>query len=557
MANEDEKEVRFLIASDTHAGYGETKKQIHNDSFDSFREVLEHGSTNNVDFVLLAGDLFHENNPSRETQLKVVRLLRHYCLKDGELEIQFLSDPTVNFDHSDFPTVNYEDDNLNIGMPIFTIHGNHDDLSGKGLTALDVLHETGLVNLFGKYSNVDHIEAAPILLKKGSTKIAIYGIGSQRDDRLCRAFMQGSIKFLRPNDDPDSWFSILVVHQNRPRRGSARNSYLPMSFIPPFFDLVLWGHEHECLIEPQYFKIAENGPEEDGFYVIQPGSSVATSLCREETVQKHCAIITVKGRHFKCDPIPLQTTRQILVDELVLEDELPDIILEKSTVRQKNMKDENLIMKTIDKMLTDAASSRKESQPYPPLMHLVVVYSGQWLNIPPINGRRFGAANYMDKVANPNEMIVVRSVRGEKPEDNEPLNAIIGEKIAEITSVDEMVEKYFINCAPRDRLSILSEVDMCRSLKEYSDEEATLSAIDKSFAEQVKSQIASFGEQIQGLVTAAVGECEENISQGDITNKINECVKEAKRNRLDDDSTDATMEAPTYDGAREEDFMSD
>jgi len=53
----------------------------------------------------------------------------------------------------------------------------------------------------------------------------------------------------------------------------------------------------------------------------------------------------------------------------------------------------------------------------------------------------------------------------EKPEASDPLNAIIGEKIAEVTSVDDMVEKYFVNCAPRDRLSILNEVDMSRSLK--------------------------------------------------------------------------------------------
>ena len=57
-------------------------------------------------------------------------------------------------------------------MPIFSIHGNHDDLSGKvgaiqsiwihnckfqGLTALDVLHETGLINLFGKFCDVDQV----------------------------------------------------------------------------------------------------------------------------------------------------------------------------------------------------------------------------------------------------------------------------------------------------------------------------------------------------------------------------------------------------------------
>jgi hypothetical protein len=58
----------------------------------------------------------------------------------------------------------------------------------KGLSALDVLHEAGLINLFGKFPDVDQMVVSPILLSKGSNKIAIYGIGSQRDDRIARAF---------------------------------------------------------------------------------------------------------------------------------------------------------------------------------------------------------------------------------------------------------------------------------------------------------------------------------------------------------------------------------
>lgn len=54
--------------------------------------------------------------------------------------------------------------------------------------ALDILHDAGLLNLFGKFSNVDNIVVKPVLLKKGNTKVALYGIGSQRDDRLQRAF---------------------------------------------------------------------------------------------------------------------------------------------------------------------------------------------------------------------------------------------------------------------------------------------------------------------------------------------------------------------------------
>lgn len=33
---------------------------------------------------------------------------------------------------SSFPAVNYEDPNLNVAIPVFSIHGNHDDPQGTG-----------------------------------------------------------------------------------------------------------------------------------------------------------------------------------------------------------------------------------------------------------------------------------------------------------------------------------------------------------------------------------------------------------------------------------------
>jgi DNA repair exonuclease SbcCD nuclease subunit len=35
-----------------------------------------------------------------------------------------------------FPAVNYEDPNLNISIPVFSIHGNHDDPQGTGPVSL-------------------------------------------------------------------------------------------------------------------------------------------------------------------------------------------------------------------------------------------------------------------------------------------------------------------------------------------------------------------------------------------------------------------------------------
>lgn len=50
------------------------------------------GSTQ-VDLVLLGGDLFHDNRPSRDTLYQVMSILREYCLGDRPIQVELLSDP--------------------------------------------------------------------------------------------------------------------------------------------------------------------------------------------------------------------------------------------------------------------------------------------------------------------------------------------------------------------------------------------------------------------------------------------------------------------------------
>lgn len=47
--------------------------------------------------ILLGGDLFHDNKPSRKTLYNTTKLLKQYCLGDKPISLEFLSDPTDNF----------------------------------------------------------------------------------------------------------------------------------------------------------------------------------------------------------------------------------------------------------------------------------------------------------------------------------------------------------------------------------------------------------------------------------------------------------------------------
>lgn len=105
----------------------------------------------------------------------------------------------IMFETSQFQKANYLNPSLAIKMPIFSIHGNHDDPTGLDmLSSLDQVCINNYVNYFGKVKNIEQIEVTPILFTKGSTKIALYGIGHMKDERLNIAFETKNIKFKRP-----------------------------------------------------------------------------------------------------------------------------------------------------------------------------------------------------------------------------------------------------------------------------------------------------------------------------------------------------------------------
>ncbi|CAL9078260.1 unnamed protein product, partial [Musa textilis] len=387
--------LRVLVATDCHLGYLEKDEIRRFDSFQAFEEICTIAEQNKVDFILLGGDLFHENKPSRSTLVKTIEILRRYCLNDRPVQFQVVSDQTVNFQNV-FGHVNYEDPHFNVGLPVFTIHGNHDDPAGvDNLSAIDILSASNLVNYFGKMvlggSGVGQITLHPILIRKGTTSVALYGLGNIRDERLNRMFQTPhAVQWIRPGHQEgcpvSNWFNILVLHQNRIKTNpkNAINEH----FLPRFLDFVVWGHEHECLVDPQEVPGM-------GFHITQPGSSVATSLIDGEAKPKHILLLEIKGSQYRPKKIPLKSVRPFEYAEVVLKDEV-DI----------DPNDQASVLEHLDKVvrnLIDKSSKRavSRSQLKLPLVRIKVDYSG----FSTINPQRFGQ-KYVGKVANPQDILI-------------------------------------------------------------------------------------------------------------------------------------------------------
>ncbi|KAJ9585202.1 hypothetical protein L9F63_003005 [Diploptera punctata] len=478
--------LNILVASDIHLGYAEKDPERGEDSFITFEEILSIAQERNVDLILLGGDLFHDSKPTPKCIHRCMSLIRKYCMGDRPVAVEFLSDQAENFKHCVNPVVNYEDPNFNVSVPVFSIHGNHDDPSGYGrLSSLDILSVTGLVNYFGKWTEVTTVEISPLLMRKGETHFALYGLSYLKDERLARLFRDYNVKMLIPKEEQDKWFNLLVLHQNRVNRGP--NNFITEEMLPSFLDLVIWGHEHECRIVPEWNEIRE-------FYVSQPGSPVATSLCQAESVKKHVAVLNIYKKKFKMTPIPLKTVRPFVFDTLVLADcTLDTNYIKLADSVQSYITDH--IVTLIDRAVDYITGDKR--QPEKPLVRLRVEYTDEREMF---NAVRFGN-QYADKVANPSDMVIFRKHRinadkdkakAQSDLDKDALQSIFERDDNPGTNertVEQIVECYFTEEAPNQHLQILSIKGLAEAAARFinrGDKDALFDLVDHQIQKTVK-----------------------------------------------------------------------
>lgn len=182
--------------------------------------------------------------------------------------------------------------------------------------------------------------------------------------------------------------------------------FLPEHFLPDFLDMVIWGHEHECLIDPRY------NPEMN-FHVMQPGSSVATSLMPGEAVPKHVAVLSITGRDFTVEPIRLKTVRPFVMREIVLSQEKGAMKLAKKANNRTELT--NFLTSIVDDMIKQAYEEWKAAQgdeeqddeevPPLPLIRLRVEYTApEGGNFDCENPQRF-SNRFTKKVANIKDVV--------------------------------------------------------------------------------------------------------------------------------------------------------
>ncbi|KAK5641333.1 hypothetical protein RI129_009880 [Pyrocoelia pectoralis] len=536
--SQPEDTFKILVATDIHLGYAEKNAIRGQDSFVTFEEILQIASKNTVDFLLLGGDLFHDSRPSPYCINKCLELLRRYCLGDNPVQIEFLSDQSYHFQTQRNPIVNYEDPNLNISVPVFSIHGNHDDPTGnKQISVLDVIASSGLINYFGRFNDYNKVDIKPILLKKGQSKLAIYGLSHIKDERLGRLFRDKKVLMKRP--EGDDWFNILVLHQNRAARGT--KNYIPETSIPSFIDLVIWGHEHDCRIAPEEI--------EKGIYISQPGSSVATSLAVGESIKKHVGLLQVHMQGFKMIPVPLKTVRPFVIDEFFLESPTSEnYLLEKPSEQAIEM-----VKEKVDEMIDEINSQHKDkSKAAPlPLIRLKVFYQNDRQIFNPI---RIGM-HFLGRVANPDDMIKLISAvaRAKRTNANLELDEEELRQFEDVntwaTCVEDIIVKYLNTDEGTKGMTILSVkglVDSVSRYVKYDDVEVLPGLVDKQLKKTVDliikmdpaPEIDQIVEKIEELRDERLRECGEIGVENHEYNNINDIINAKPANKKNTNGDD-------------------
>ncbi len=513
----DEEVLKIFVSTDNHLGYCEKDPVRSLDSFAAFEEVLSLAKSQKADLVLLAGDLFHDNKPSRACIVRTLDILRRYALGPNPVRFQVVSDQKGAFHGCGDDGVNYEDENVSVDLPIFSIHGNHDDPSRDGgselLSAVDVLSSARLVNYYGRCDEVDKVEISPILIRKGeSTRVALYGMGSLRDERLNRMWSKKKVRFLRPekggdgDGDDGDWFNIFSLHQNRDLGRGTKNC-VHESFLPEWLDLVVWGHEHECKIEPTESLVGT-------FRITQPGSSVATSLCYGESVKKQAGLLEIKGDSFRMTANPLSKVRAFAMGECSLRDqkglEPEDPKIDDKITSLLEAKVNGLIEEAKAKAeeANEAAEEHRAShdledgpeqlyeinQPQLVLVRLKVEHSG----FSTLNNQRFGA-RFVGKVANPTDILLFHrrkrpmdTKKGAKSASRANVNLddpVLPDPLEKEVNVEDLIKENLMN-AERP-LEILDEQAMSAAMEDFVTRNSTTAIVD-----EVADKLAKSGKKL-------------------------------------------------------------
>ena len=194
--------------ADLHLG-GWREDTLREIGIKTFEKAIDISIQENVDFILISGDLFDSSNPTIDVMARAAKKL--YELK-------------VN------------------GIPVYVIEGSH-DFSPTGRTILKVFHEAGLLK---RVTSGEQTEGKLIL--KGvvdeKTKIKLYGISGIRGSLEKATYTVLDRENLENQEGQKIFLFHSAIQELKPDNLYQMES-MPISLLPKGFFYYAGGHIHE------------------------------------------------------------------------------------------------------------------------------------------------------------------------------------------------------------------------------------------------------------------------------------------------------------------------
>jgi DNA repair exonuclease SbcCD nuclease subunit len=260
------KAFSFVHAADLHLGYSQYGLEARREDFDkAFEELVEKTIELKPDFMIIAGDLFHQARPSNTTLETAIRNFRR--LREAEI-------------------------------PVLTVDGSHDSapnvLTG---TILNPLDSAGLIYHLPKHEGA---------CWRKPDCCYVYGIPNYRTRRKTEEQLPVFLETNKPKPDLQL-FNILVLHTalDLPNvKPSYMEAETPPELIPEGFNYYAAGHVHKTYV----------GKFKDGLLVYS--GCTETTDYDEASLKKGFYYVRVDEKG-KVSPefIELKSTRKFVVLE--------------------------------------------------------------------------------------------------------------------------------------------------------------------------------------------------------------------------------------------------
>ncbi len=203
--------MKFAHIADAHLGAFSKNPELRDLNFRAFEMAIEKSIEEGVDFILIAGDLFHNPIPDMEIVRRTVEVLKR--ARDA-------------------------------GIRIYSIYGSH-DFSAGSTALLDVLHSTGLFRKVVNYE--EHNGKLRLIPVEDESGVSIVGISGLSSAREVEYFEHLDFEYLEDMPKPKIFAFHTTISELKPAYIPDKYA-VPKSLLPKGFDYYAGGHLHERII---------------------------------------------------------------------------------------------------------------------------------------------------------------------------------------------------------------------------------------------------------------------------------------------------------------------